>query len=151
VPADPSLTVGDSQSLSLWVKPSGAGMLLTHAAGTDAAYDLALTPTNAIEYKQGPWWFGTFTSNARLAVNRWTHVVLVFDRADNSITLYLDGVAQRWTAAGAPASAPGETRLGQDSTGGRGFIGLLDEVRIYNRALSAAEVGALYGGGAPAP
>lgn len=151
VAADPSLTLADSFSVSLWVKPGPAGaaqMLITHAPNTDGAYHLALNANNAIEFKEGAWWYGTYTTSATLPANQWAHVVAVYRRA-GTIEVYVNGAAQSWSNAGPPAPAAGITRLGVDSTGGRPFTGALDEVRIYNRALGAAEVNALYGGGTP--
>src|SRR5205085_5823877 len=51
--------------------------------------------------------------------------------------------ARRWpTRPGPGTSSPRGTRCGSAATpSGANFKGLIDEVRVYNRALSAAEVG----------
>jgi len=89
-----------------------------------------------------------------LELNRWLHCVGTYSSADLVWTIYLDGVynnstidpvgavpADRGWAIGARAS---------DTTGGiiypseRHFEGFIDDVRIYNVALSEAEVATLY-------
>jgi hypothetical protein len=78
----------------------------------------------------------------------WHHVVFVVDAAGGR--LYLDGAqkgAQPWTgAAGAPTTLQ-ELHLGHypGAQGGAEYLGgLIDEVRIYDRALSGAEVSQLF-------
>jgi hypothetical protein len=81
--------------------------------------------------------------------DQWHQVVFVVDAAGGR--LYVDGIqkaSQPWTG---PAGAPTTTqnfRIGYypGVTGGNGYLnGLVDDVRIYNRALSTQEVAQLYG------
>jgi hypothetical protein len=55
--------------------------------------------------------------------------------------MYVNGtlVGSR-AASGAIATGTGVLRIGGNSVWGEYFKGLIDEVRVYNRALSAAEV-----------
>lgn len=89
-----------------------------------------------------------------LGFRRWHHVVLVRDGA--RVRLHLDGRAQP------EIDAPWETALPVDAAmvfiGGRGdnqdgFEGRLDEVAVFDRALSPAEIGAHFvaSGRAPRP
>jgi len=80
---------------------------------------------------------------------QWHQVVFVADASGGR--LYVDAVqkaSQPWTGpAGAPSTTQ-ELRLGHypGVTGGDSYLpGLLDEVRVYDRALSAAEVAQIYG------
>jgi hypothetical protein len=83
--------------------------------------------------------------------NQWHHVVFVVDASGG--TLYVDGVQKGslpWTGTPGATSTTQPLRLGV-YPGAYGityfsFPGSLDDVRIYNRALSAAEVSTLYGG-----
>jgi hypothetical protein len=79
-------------------------------------------------------------SGQRYAARRWQHVVAVRNR--DSLKLYLDGeLAQTGRATG---STPKGLQLvvGQLYTDSlyRPYIGYLDELAIYDRALSAEEV-----------
>src|SRR5207244_8606602 len=86
-----------------------------------------------------------------LGLNTWTHLAATFDGA--TVRLYVNGaeaVSQAQTAPLTPT--PGTLQIGADSYTGENFAGRIDEVRIYNRALSAAEVqtGMNTGAGGPA-
>lgn len=80
------------------------------------------------------------TTTAALQTNTWHHLACTFDDASNRVKLYLDGnlvVDEAEPAAPIAGTAP--LWLGQTTSGER-WDGLIDEVRIYNRALSTAEV-----------
>ena len=74
-----------------------------------------------------------------LAVNTWTHLAATFDGA--TVRLYVNGVQVASQAQTAPlATTSGTLQIGGDSYPNEYFAGRIDEVRIYNRALSAAEI-----------
>lgn len=74
----------------------------------------------------------------------WHHLVYTYDGTTNR--LYVDGT-QRATSTTAPDTGPASNaRLGANFDGSEPFTGLLDEVRVYDRALSAAEVAMLFAG-----
>jgi len=80
----------------------------------------------------------------------WTHVVAVVNGSALTIQLFQDGVA----TASATASGqfmPGNPYLylGRWDGTGRPLLGVLDEVAIYDRTLSPAEVAQLYAGTVP--
>jgi len=81
--------------------------------------------------------------------NRWQHVVITYNDAQNSIRMYIDGVSQSTTVvSGNPENTSltpnsQNVRIGFTITGEE-FSGLIDDVHIYNRALSAAEIKRLY-------
>ena len=79
------------------------------------------------------------------ALNTWYHVAGVYDAAAGTLSTYVNGVLDNGTLRGSvPASQLNQNvnvNIGR-RTGGSGyyFNGLIDEVRIYNRALSQAEI-----------
>lgn len=78
----------------------------------------------------------------------WHHVVMVLD-ASGIPTAYLDGVSTG--TYGVPvAKAPGSanTYIGGGNGASRYFNGSIDDVRLYGRALSQAEILSLYSAGA---
>jgi len=89
----------------------------------------------------GAWYFGSTT----IQPNTWYQAVMVTNAAGTGIQFYLNGVAESGTHA-SYAFNPSYSGLkvgfvGRgDSTNARYFDGLLPITRIYNRALSAAEV-----------
>ena len=77
-----------------------------------------------------------------IAAGEWTHVAVVFGSGFDA-TFYINGVAVG-TVAG--SLAPGVTsdifRIG-NGPGGENFGGLIDEVRVYNTALTAGQINAI--------
>jgi hypothetical protein len=67
---------------------------------------------------------------------RWHQVVAVWDRTN--LHLWLDGVVSDRARKGRPAIKAHELRVGE------GFIGAIDEVKIYNRALAEDEIRDLF-------
>jgi hypothetical protein len=81
----------------------------------------------------------------------WYHIAATYDGSNNQSGLfaYENGqlVAQSQTGSppvGAFTNRP--WRIGNERTAvpANGFIGFIDDVRVYNRALSPAEIGAIY-------
>jgi len=86
---------------------------------------------------------GYFTTE----LNQWHHMVGVV-KSSSYIRLYMDGELIEENTADAPDSlaytAGDALRIGNRSNGQSDFQGQIDDARIYNRALSADEVQALY-------
>jgi hypothetical protein len=82
-------------------------------------------------------------------LNEWHHVVGLYN--GSNWIIYVDGVQKVSTAAASGAITNAETvQIGASKISGamaRYFNGKIDEPRVYNRALSAAEVTALYNAG----
>ncbi|WIV60943.1 LamG-like jellyroll fold domain-containing protein [Amycolatopsis nalaikhensis] len=86
-------------------------------------------------------------SSAAGSAATWTHLTGVYDAAAHTASLYVDGALQQTVSATAP-NVTGPLVLGAaKSAGARGslFKGGLDEAVVFSRALTAAEVGTLYG------
>jgi hypothetical protein len=73
------------------------------------------------------------------ATGGWTHVAYTYD--GTTVKGYLDGVLKIAAPAdGQIQTRPTNLRLGVDPAGNQGFKGKLDDVRIYNRALTQLEI-----------
>ncbi len=85
-----------------------------------------------------------FSAPNAITLNAWQHVVASFN--GTTVTLYKDGVASNGAQTmNAPASGVDNFVIGGRTTdNARNFDGTIDEVRVYNRALSADEVQRLY-------
>ena len=90
-------------------------------------------------------WFSSPAGNLTQGV--WTHVAGVFD--GSSVGLYLNGqFIGATTAVGAIVPSSNPLNIGSDpETPTRFFKGLIDEVEIFNRALTAEEVAAVFNAG----
>ena len=77
--------------------------------------------------------------SSALPLNAWSHLATTFDGA--VVRLFVNGVqAGSLPFSGSMAASTGVLRLGGNGVWGEWFAGLIDEVRVYNRALSASEI-----------
>ena len=76
--------------------------------------------------------------------NKWHHITVVYEN-NGTITGYFDGVPQKNEAVAVDTVLGGTLVIGGHIAGGvKNYHGKLDEIRIYNRPLSASEVYHLY-------
>lgn len=90
-------------------------------------------------------------ANSSLTYNAWQQIVATWDgtASGSSIKLYKDGAEVSYFSGGASAGGSastnsGDVYIGNRSDGTRSFDGGIDEVRLYNRVLSASEIQKLY-------
>src|SRR5205085_11603824 len=138
-----SLDLATGMTLEAWVNPTANGTTwrtavmkeqppdkLTYAlyANTDTKNPSGHLFTNAEAILKG----GTATS---VPLNAWTHLATTYD--GTTLRLYVNGtqVASKATS-GAIVATTGALRIGGNKIWGEYFKGLIDDVRIYNRALS---------------
>ncbi|MCP5010552.1 MAG: BspA family leucine-rich repeat surface protein, partial [Aestuariibacter sp.] len=87
------------------------------------------------------------SSTVTVTPGQWQHAVVTYD--GTTLSLYLDGVLVN-SEARTMESSDGDFLLGiNKNLNGNHFKGNLDDVKIYDEALSAAEVSVLYAGGSP--
>jgi acyl dehydratase len=78
-------------------------------------------------------------ATANLALNTWTHLAVTYDGA--TIRVYVNGTQVATRAQTGPiTTSTGVLRIGGNAVWSEFFQGLIDEVRIYSRALTAAEI-----------
>jgi hypothetical protein len=82
-----------------------------------------------------------------VAVNdgNWHNIVAI--KTSNIIYYYVDGVAAGTSTSLSSIATTDVLTLGVWNNNGQYFPGSMDDVRVYNRALSATEISALYAGG----
>ena len=135
------LTTG--MTLEAWVRPTaltGWRTVIIKEQAADLAY--ALYANTGANWPTGNVFTGAeeeARGTAQVALNTWTHLAATYDGA--TLRLYVNGtqVATR-AVTGALASSTRALRFGGNAIWSEWFKGLLDEVRVYNRALTAAEV-----------
>jgi hypothetical protein len=120
---------GAQRNYGVWEAPEGDGRILFQMYGPGGASVLDL-------------W-----SNAATPLNTWSHILCTV--SVNSVSMYINGqLAGNGTRTGEPGTAPDPLTFGH--AGYHGFWpGQLDDVRIYNRALSMSEVAYLAEGHGP--
>jgi hypothetical protein len=146
-----------SFTFSVWVYPTS---IPTHAAPIYKGGTGSATGGYAMNVKYWNGGIGDGTKSATVSfgpsgaiLNAWSMLTVVLNRADNTVKTYLNGA---YTGNSADATGMGPISNTSPLQIGMGnnwlpFYGDVDDVRIYNRALSASEVSDLFvfGGGAP--
>src|SRR5262249_33813075 len=145
------LQITGSMTWSAWVKaganPADDGQIVTKSNNVSG---WQLKTSN----DTGPQTFGTAVARANNAyaqrysrtvrtLNVWYHVAGVYNATAQTLDIYVNGVLDNGTLSGTiPAQQviPSvNVNIGRRS-GGFYFNGIIDDVRIYNRALSQAEI-----------
>ena len=139
--------ISPSKTVSAWINPSK----------TTSGYSFVIPRTYAQTpgfgfYAYSNKWIGkywtfttaTLTSSADVAVGQWSHLVLV--QSGTNVTLYVNGLpVGSANNAGVFESVNKNVYIGSlDGSTATNFEGLVDDARIYNRALSASEVTELF-------
>lgn len=148
------VSVPDSDSLDLTTSFTLAAWIMPNVTGSDDGILIKSSDTNG---SLGPYKFGIFAGNLYFgmnggysavstpftAVNSWSHVVAKYD--GSFAKLYINGTEVASSPYSTnPSPSIGELRIGDWSASDRIWSGKLDDVRIYNRALSAQEIGLLH-------
>jgi glucose/arabinose dehydrogenase/fibronectin type 3 domain-containing protein len=139
-----SLNLSSAMTLSAWVNPaaSQSGWRTIMQKQVDAYFLNASNDSGPLRPSGGATFGGStqfVTSTTANPVNTWTHVALTYD--GSIVRLYVNGtqVATR-AQTGAIQTSSNPLWIGGNQPYGEFFNGLIDEARIYNRALSQAEI-----------
>ncbi len=94
-------------------------------------------------------WLYTGMDSQVLGFNTWHHIAGTFNKTDKKARLYVDGILMLTSSATTSAleNAPNRITIGSDWFGDYSLIGVVDEVRLWNRALSPDEINASYNAG----
>src|SRR5262245_11828598 len=138
-----SLDLTSGMTLEAWVNPavSVTGWRDILYKGNDNYY-LEASSTNggrpAVGVIAGGV-YGEAYGSAALPINTWTHLAATYD--GTAVKLFVNGTQVASTArTGLIQTSTSPLQIGGDSLYGQYFQGLIDEVRIYNHALSLAEI-----------
>ena len=93
-----------------------------------------------------------FWGNTELNTGEWYHIVGAFDQYNNTGSIYINGSAETvthllaWTGSIMKDTIGDEIYIGNRFNGSRNLDGDIDDVRQYNRFLTAADAGSLFEG-----
>jgi hypothetical protein len=140
VPNSPLLQLRTVMTLEAWINPSRLTGIWRDVIykGNDNYY-LEADSTSAKPALGGTFGGSPHFGREPLRSNTWTHLAGTYDGA--TLRLYANGAQVSSRAQTGPiAISTNPLQIGGDSTYGQYFQGTIDEVRVYNRALSAAEI-----------
>jgi hypothetical protein len=158
-----ALDLAGGWSVSTWVElgsiPTAGGVYaLVVKPNAASQHNYALFADNSAAAPSGPGWLldfhdaGGSAHHAKVATvfttGTWFHLAGTWD--GTTLTLYVDAAVAATTVPGATPSATaysggGMTVLGRDQCCGFFLDGRLDDVRIYDHALTAPEIASLQG------
>ncbi len=148
---DYSWSLTDSFSMSAWVKSTeGSGNLDSIVSKVSWEYTFYKNG-NTIGFNYWNSGGGDVITMSGTVANdgNWHHAVVTYDGSVTTGKLYIDGslVATDSANAGVLQNRAETTKIGEGYSWGQGdgfMNGSIDEVRIYNRALSQSEISRLY-------
>lgn len=153
-----SLTPTTSLTVEAWIYPVSTGTLFQRiiekgGPSTHTGYDLEFNISSATSTLRFNLWNGTpmptaVDSNSVIPLNTWTHVVGTYQRngTTNISKIYINGVLENTNSVDSATPIMAVPNTGNlvigNSVGATNnyFFGSLDEIKIYNRVLSASEV-----------
>jgi hypothetical protein len=155
----PDLRPDSELTVAAWVNSSGIGRGVAQGIATkrvdfqrDSAFAFFLGTSDRLSVDVDTE-DDRFEAGAALASGRWSHAAFVYSGSQHAVTVYLNGspvgahseTASSITDFRSPM-AVGCLPLGAPD---QGFVGLLDEVAIWHRALGASEIAALANASGP--
>ena len=154
--SDASLDNVGARTVAAWIYPHNVGdynwgTILDK--GEDRGWGVTLSSNNRLRFYQGftggavTW----VTSSDSVQMNTWQHIAVTYSAAglDDEPVFYVNGIPQDVRLASSEPYGDFRSDAGYDLHGGIGayhsyeFDGVIDELAVFNRVLSAQEINAL--------
>lgn len=140
---------GSALTIAAWVRTNSFGTgeqrFISKTGGSTTYWSLGTNGTSLLFRLRAGGSNRTLTSPAILQANSWYHAVATYD--GSTMRLYLNGAQVAATGKSGSLSTGGTSAVAIGRNPGSAsqyFNGAIDDVRMYSRALTAAEVSALY-------
>lgn len=147
-PVAVSRTALPQMTWGAWVKPSVLGGIQPVLSNDDGGFDRQI----GIDNRLGAGWAG-FTGTGVLSTSilpsagQWTFLAAVYDQSQSRMTIYVDG--QSVGAQTSFGASPNALAIGRNLSFPIFFNGMIDNVFVYDEALSAARIADLRATGFP--
>jgi hypothetical protein len=134
-----------SFSISAWINPTSLSFnnIASHGYFGNNGFDFYAISGGSLAFyvrDGGAAPPGQTTSGSLIFVNRWTHVAATFTASTAS--LFINGVQASLSGSNNPSIVyfTNVVSIGRRSDGFGAWAGSIDDVRVYNRAISQAEI-----------
>jgi len=139
------IEVENVRTLSCWAKKTSADtaedIIQFDSGRISISYETQASDGFEINIYDGSS-YGVITSGVTTQ-NTWIHLLLTYD--GSTAEFYVDGASQGTVSTGLQTNNESDDAIGSDPTNtSLSFQGQIDDVRIYDRALSQPEIKALY-------
>ena len=144
--ADSPVNENNSITLETWIYPTGYTNVGSGGGGfllSNVSYYFEYASTGVIRsYFAGLNSPGYHNGTINIPLNTWAHVVVVRNQSDSTIKHYVNGNLDNTISGitGNINNGANNLSMGAYSGGGYAFVGKIANGRVYNRALSAAEI-----------
>ena len=145
IPVVPALnfTNNNPMSIEFWAYRTGTASTMELLGKRGSAcgaiqYEISLTPGAGLAFDTSG---GSVATGYQLPTNAWVHLAVSFD--GTNILFYTNGILAA-TGTGQLGAANGAPVYLGTSSSCPGFVGLLDEISFYNRALAASEIQGIF-------
>jgi len=155
VPPTPLLNFTEALTLEAWIHPDGWGegpnylatifykpsiwlfIIEDHATANDRSLILQLRHESGVSR--------TYSELGSIQLNEWTHVAATYSASSGEVNIIINGEAQETgqisTASGPLRNNSGEAfQMGTVETGLMGFMGVIDEARLWNVARTESQI-----------
>ena len=143
----PSLDLSGGMTLEAWVYPTALGawrtaLIKEDTSGATSGQPYALYASGNTSAPLGMAYGGAEArayGSSQLPLSTWTHLATTYD--GSTVRLYVNGsLAGTQSLSGPMPASPDPLRIGGNASWGEYFAGRIDDVRVYNRALTGGEV-----------
>ena len=154
----PAYALTNALTIETWLRPRGDGYVIffrgDHRPGMDPYY-LSMQANNTLRFGVSDAAGNSAFVETTVNYFAWTHVAAMLDGSTGTLSLYTNGVLAAQTNTTIrpfgdllPDQSPG-IGIGNVNDGGNNFpfIGDLDEIALYGRALTPTEIQAIYNAG----
>jgi len=145
IPHNPSLSITDAITIAAWtnMRANASGEMAIVSKGgwaaNDLPYELTETPGDVIFWQFYDDAGRDTCSPSSPPVSEWHHITATYD--GKIFKCYIDGVlGEEWAYVGKMPQNTASVTIGRRSRGGTFFNGMIDDVAIFNHALSAEEI-----------
>ena len=144
VPDAANLDLTNNMTLSAYVRPTGAtGWRTVLMKERPGGLSYGMYASGDLPRPSGQLVIGSaeqaLMSPSPLPANTWSHLAFTYN--GSVMRLYVNGVeVADQTQTGSAVVSTGALKIGGNAIWGEWFAGLIDEVRVYNRALTATEL-----------
>jgi hypothetical protein len=125
-------------TFAAWIYPRGDGILINKENSWEVAViggSIQWAFNNA-----DPGWVWKSTGYSP-SLNQWTHVAVVYDILANQVISYVNGAPiSNIPISGSITTTTENLRIGGRTATSQYFNGMIDEVKVWNRTLSASEI-----------
>ncbi len=142
IPHSESLNITGDLTIGAWIRTGSAGRIIfsnMQETSPHYGYSLRVSWDGNLQFMAGD---KILLGDTPVNTDRWTHVAATL--SGQTATIYIDGVPNVTGTVGIPTSSWLDETIGASDTPYYFWNGSMDEVRVYNRALSSAEIGELY-------